>query len=202
MPVIRITRCHDESVALGGERAQPLLQSGRFKRSAFLHSAHTGGRAAVKHRPQRLTGAGSSPKTSNRRWRKCWVSPEHSGCMYSSLGWGSRCVFEDWTLRCRSFWWVYSGSGSSTARKPRWTCSRWAPSYPWSGSSSDAAWTPRASSSTAACASFTAGSKRPPSIRTNWKSSSSRLIRTRNTGRTFCRRCHGLRYLSKTDTKR
>lgn len=130
------------------------------------------------------------------------VTPDPSGYMRSTLGWGQRCVFEDWTLRCRSFWWVCSGSGSSTARKPRWTCSRWAPSSPWSGSSSGAAWTPRASSSTAACASFTAGSKRRLSIRTNWKSSSSRLIRTRNTGRTFCRRCHGLRYLSKTGTKR
>lgn len=39
-------------------------------------------------RPQRLAGAGSSPKTSNWRWRKCWVSLEHSGYMYSGFGWG------------------------------------------------------------------------------------------------------------------
>lgn len=184
-----------------------MLPSGRVKGSAFLHSAHTGGRSAVRHTPQRqrlaslrLASPGwSSPKASKRRWRTCLGV----GCSLS-LGWGlSRRAFEDCGLRCRrSFWWVCSGSGSSTARKPRWTCSPWAPDCPWSGSSSAAAWTAPVSSSTAACASSTAGSRRAPSTRTSWRSSSSPRTRIRNTGRTFCRRCRGLPYLSKTDTKR
>lgn len=173
--------------------------AGVIKRSAFLHSAHTGGRAAVK----RFAGAASANKPSNWRLNRCRVPPEDSRYMhFSSLGWRYRCVFGGCASRCRSFCWVFSGSGSLTARKPRWTCRRWAPGSPWSDSSSAAAWTRRANSSTAACASSTAGLKRRLSTRTNWKSSSFRRTRIRNTGRTFCRRCRGLLYLSKTGIKR
>ena len=219
--VVMISRCHVESKrrCVQGERERcPLVQSGLL---SGAHSCtaltHTGGRAAVRHTPQRLSGAGAHLETLTAEVEEVLaVAWTQRGFlffffffflyiyMHSSFGWGSRCVvsFEDCTPRCRSFWWVYSGSGASTSRKPRWTCSRWAPSSRWSGSSSDSSWTARASSSTAACASFTAGSKRRRNTRTNWKSSSSRRIRTRNTGRTFCSRCHGPRYLSKTDTKR
>lgn len=56
---LQLTEVLSVAYAMGGNRSQPLLQSGRFKRSAFLHSAHSGGRAAVKHTLQRLSGAGA-----------------------------------------------------------------------------------------------------------------------------------------------
>lgn len=195
-----------------------------FKQSAFLHTrTHTG---TYTHRHDRAAAAGESVSVcqcvcecewkSLRRWRwKRWRKCLRGGSSRTSR---SRIqtpppglFFFFFFLRkclrrrassCLSSWRVCSGSGSSTVRKPRWTLAPWAPECRCSGSFSAAAWTHHVSSSTVACVSSTAASRRAPSTGSSWRWSSSPPTRSRNTGRTSCSRCRGLRCLSKRDTRR